>query len=248
MKKMTYVIITLGILLIIWTVASFMFERSIETPEYTVLEQKKGYEIRQYDSYIAAQTTVVGDTYSSALGDGFRVLADYIFGNNTTRVKMDMTAPVSSKEDAKSEAIKMTAPVSVEESENIEMTAPVSVETSEQIKMTAPVSETSDGVARIISFVMPKKYTLDTLPLPNNPNVSIVTVPARTVAVSHFSWYASEARVQAQKEKLFTLLERDAVQTIGTPIYAGYNAPFNAPWLNKHEIMIEVEPIVSSDE
>ena len=43
-----------------------------------------------------------------AIGKGFRIIADYIFGNNTTAQKVPMTAPVTQQDSQK---IAMTAPV-----------------------------------------------------------------------------------------------------------------------------------------
>lgn len=226
MKKiMTITCIIIGIILILWTVASYIFSHSVASPHYTVLEQRQGYEIRMYDPYITAQVDVSG-TYDEALGTGFRTLADYIFGNNTKQTPLAMTAPVTEQEDV---------------SEKMAMTAPVIVSESEKLAMTAPVVERGDERTRTISFVMPFDYTLETLPKPNNPDVKIVPQPARKVAVLRFSWYRGEDRVAGKKQELLDLLARDGVTPQGVPEYAGYNAPFTAPWLNRNEVMVEVE-------
>jgi hypothetical protein len=56
---------------------------------------------------IIAQVEVQGER-REALGEGFRLLADFIFGNNTLQTKILMTAPVQQKEGSE---IAMTAPV-----------------------------------------------------------------------------------------------------------------------------------------
>ncbi|MDD2935345.1 MAG: heme-binding protein [Candidatus Pacebacteria bacterium] len=243
MKKIMYILVIVVILLIAWTVVSYFFDRSVASPQYSVLEQKNGYEIRQYEPYITAQVEVTG-TYDEALNQGFRILADYIFGNNTKQTGIDMTAPVTESEKVEmtapvvvSEKLDMTAPVVV--SEKLDMTAPVVV--SEKLDMTAPVVESGDEQKRIISFVMPFKYTLETLPKPNNPQVKIVPQQARKVAVLRFSWFRSNEKVSNKKQELLSLLERDGVVLKNKPEYAGYNAPFNAPWLNRNEIIVEIE-------
>ncbi len=209
--------------LLLWTAISYFFDRSIKTPEYTVVEKREGYEIRLYKPYLTAQVEVSG-TYNKAINQGFRILADYIFGNNT-----------------KQTGIAMTAPVTESESEKIVMTAPVVVKESEVLNMTAPVVETGDDTKRIISFVMPFEYTLDTLPKPNNPEVKIVPQEARKVAVLRFSWFRSALRVTNKKQELLKFLERDSITPKGMLEYAGYNAPFTAPWLNRNEVMIGIE-------
>ena len=79
-----------------------------EQTQYTVLEFKKGYEIRSYPSHIVAQTTVQG-SYQRALSQGFRIVAGYIFGGNISKQRIAMTAPVVAQKQSVS--IAMTAPV-----------------------------------------------------------------------------------------------------------------------------------------
>ena len=83
---------------------------AIETPKYSVLRKNKNIEIRQYSEYIQAEVEVNSPNYRSAIEKGFEILAGYIFGNNVSRKKIDMTAPVKT---SKSERIPMTSPVKV---------------------------------------------------------------------------------------------------------------------------------------
>ena len=73
---------------------------AIEEPKFEVLLTDGAFEIRKYAPYIVAETMVEGDM-DQASSKGFRLIADYIFGNNQA---------VSS---ASSEKIAMTAPVTV---------------------------------------------------------------------------------------------------------------------------------------
>ncbi len=231
------IILVIAGLLIVWSAVTLYVQHTIDQPQYTVLIPNKNYEIRQYKSYIVAQTQVQGD-YRQAASLGFRILADYIFGNNTKQSTVQMTAPVAIKE---SENIQMTAPVTITENTNINMTSPVTIKESESINMTSPVTITKDQQDYTVSFVMPFDYTLQTLPKPNNTQVEIKTQPARKVAALKFSWYADPKRVEAKKQELRSLLSQDGVSTKGTPEYAGYDAPLSAPWLRRNEIIIEIE-------
>jgi len=65
----------------------------VKEPSYEVLQKKNGYEVRRYTPYITAETRAAG-TKEKAANEGFKVLADYIFGDNTQNIKMPMTAPV----------------------------------------------------------------------------------------------------------------------------------------------------------
>lgn len=81
-----------------------------ETPKYSVSRKQNEIEIRQYPGYIQAEVTVDDKNYKSAIEKGFSVLAGYIFGNNTSRQKIEMTTPVQASQ---SEKIAMTTQVTV---------------------------------------------------------------------------------------------------------------------------------------
>ena len=80
---------------------------NVEQPKYQVVESSGNVEIRDYAPMIVAEAEVSGDR-RDAIGKGFRIIADYIFGNNTAAQKVPMTAPVTQQG---SEKIAMTAPV-----------------------------------------------------------------------------------------------------------------------------------------
>lgn len=206
-----------------WSAVSYFVERSVKTPAYTVIEERPGYEVRLYEPYLTAQVQVSG-THEEGLNEGFRILAAYIFGENTTQKSINMTAPVLERE-----------------AEKISMTAPVTVKDNEKLAMTAPVIERVTDKGRVVSFVMPAEYTLETLPKPNDSRVEIVPQEARKVAVLSFSWFRNGARVEKKQNELLSLLSRDEEVPIGTPEYAGYNAPLTAPWMTHNEILVEIE-------
>ncbi|PIP87285.1 heme-binding protein [Candidatus Campbellbacteria bacterium CG22_combo_CG10-13_8_21_14_all_36_13] len=189
----------------------FFSTRSIEKPKYSVLEKKDGYEIRQYEPYIIAYVEVEGG-YREALNKGFRLVADFIFGNNKSNSKIAMTSPVQEME-------------------------------SEKIAMTSPVieGEIDDVGLHTISFVMPSKYTLDTIPVPNNEKVFIKEVPERKVAVLSYSWYPNDSRIAVKKQKLINMLENDSVEFVGKPESAFYNPPFTPPFMLRNEVLIEIK-------
>ena len=81
-----------------------------ETPKYSVSKKQNEIEIRQYSGYIQAEVTVEDKNYKSAIERGFNVLAGYIFGNNVSRQKIEMTTPVQTSQ---SEKIAMTTPVTI---------------------------------------------------------------------------------------------------------------------------------------
>lgn len=213
-SNVLYVGLGIGIVAIgVWILAGYIAIRNIETPSYTLVEEYDGFEVRQYDFYIVAQTTVSG-TYSEALQEGFSIVADYIFGNNTSATNISMTAPVVAEPAVTSEKIAMTAPVLADENESGTWT---------------------------ISFVMPSEYTRETLPVPTSDRVEIRTVPERTVAVLTFSWLATDGRVKSKKAELLRLLREQNIEAVGTPAYAGYNPPLTIPFMRTHEIVQEIK-------
>ncbi|MBT6120820.1 heme-binding protein [bacterium] len=125
--------------------------------------------------------------------------------------------------------------------QSIKMTAPVTETSSEKIKMTAPVTETTDGKSHLINFTMPRKYTLETLPVPQDKSINFRLLPTRNIAATSFTWYASPKRVKAKKESLSKRVKEAGFKIKGEPTYAGFTAPFSFPLLMKHEIWIEVE-------
>lgn len=83
---------------------------ALEKPEYEVLEADDDLELRRYEPHIVAATRVEGE-FDRAGNEGFRRLADYIFGNNRRRESLETAAPVT---QATSEKIAMTAPVGMD--------------------------------------------------------------------------------------------------------------------------------------
>ncbi len=78
-----------------------------DQPKYEVLESYEDIELRSYESMLIAEVCVCG-ARKEAIRNGFKVLADYIFGNN----KPPKNALAS---HSKGEKIAMTAPVMQEE-------------------------------------------------------------------------------------------------------------------------------------
>ena len=225
-KTMNIILIIIGVVLVGWFSYSWLPVRNIEEPKYTVVSEASGYEIREYASYIVAETTVGGAvSRDEAARKGFPIIAGYIFGDNTKKDKIAMTVPVNTEEGT-SEKIAMTAPVNAEK---IAMTVPVNTE-----------EEAGSGAYKI-SFVMPSKYTLGTLPEPTDKRVALREVPAHKVAVRRFSWTTSESAFKKHEAELLEALRRDGVETVGAVNVARYNTPWTIPFMLRNEVQVEVE-------
>lgn len=186
-----------------------------EQPGYEVLEERDGYEIRRYTPYIVAETVVEGD-FKDAGNEAFRILAGYIFGDNKSDETMNMTAPVESRQASDGVKMNMTAPV-----------------TSQR------ASGEPDRYA--YRFVMESRYTLETLPQPNDSRVTLREVGARTVAVNRYSGLWTQSNYAKHEQELLRALRRNGVEIVGDPLLARYNGPFTPWFLRRNEVMVEVD-------
>ena len=190
--------------------------RNEQTPSYTV-ERTFGpsdahIEMRQYGPRLAAEVTVSGSE-ADARSKGFRTLAGYIFGGNTSKAGIDMTAPVAQ------------APAS----QSIDMTAPVGQ------------SRAIDGRWRI-RFFMPAKYTLETLPTPNDKAVEIVTVPQETIAVLQYSGGIGADAVHEAEQRLMRTVAAAGLRAAGEPFTWFYDPPWTLPPLRRNEAAVVIQP------
>jgi effector-binding domain-containing protein len=122
----------------------------------------------------------------------------------------------------------------------ISMTAPVSQQSGEKIAMTAPVGQQKSGDQWLVSFMMPAEYTMETLPIPDNPEVTLRQVPARRVAVVRYSGFWTEKNYQKNKLKLAAWIEKEGFNVTGEAIWARYNSPFSLWFLRRNEILLPV--------
>ena len=181
-----------------------------EEPRYSILQAAGPFEIREYGPRLAAETDVTGTEYS-ARGDGFRRLARYIFGANSSTGSIAMTAPVA--QAGGSRTIAMTAPVGQDQS--------------------AP------GVWRI-RFFMPAEYTEATLPRPDDPLVKIVAVPAETYGVFRYTGSIDTAATAFANRELLQRLEGSGWVPVEQPISWFYDPPWTLPFLRRNEAVARI--------
>lgn len=181
-----------------------------EEPEFKVESKNSNYEVRVYGPTLVAETKVESE-FDKAGNAAFKILADYIFGNNRSKTKIEMTAPVTQQPD------------------------------SEKIEMTAPVSQIKDKGGYLVQFTMPKKFTLDSLPTPNDPRVKVRLLPPRKVAVYSYSGSWSEKRYNEKLEDFKSQLQKNGVTISGEPVFARFNSPFQIWFLRRNEIWLEIK-------
>ena len=190
--------------------------RDTPEPEYTVERQIEGQniEVRAYAPMIVAVTRVEAKNYDRASSIGFRRLANYIFGENARKENIGMTAPVYQRADRG-------------EGENIGMTSPV-------------LREQDDQGRWVMSFVMPDRYTMETIPKPLTSEVELEQVPARRVAVIRFNGTLSSAQYEEKSRELRSWISRNDYHALSEPRMAGYDPPLTIPFFRRNEVLIEV--------
>lgn len=191
-------------------VGSAQAKEKIEQPRYEVLSQSDGVELRSYAPYLAAQVTVKARSSGEASSKGFRQLAEYIFGGNQRRDKISMTAPVTTEARSGSATIAMTAPVTT--------------------------SGKADG-AYTVQFSMPSKWTMDTLPIPDNDQIELTPIKAEKRVAYRFTGHRSPARIEEAAVKIGDFMERENLQAASSMIIAGYDGPSVPTERKRWEVM-----------
>ena len=187
-----------------------MPSHAIEEPTYSVVQKTEQFEVRQYAPYLVAEVVVPGPA-NEAGSQGFNLLGGYIFGKNKGERKLEMTAPVTQQ----------AAP-------------PIKLE------MTAPVTQAATPGGFLVQFVMPKGYTLATLPEPLDARVKLREVPGNRVAVIRFSGSWSQSLYEEKLQTLRGALSSAGMSTVGEPLSSRYNSPFSLPFLRRNEIWLSL--------
>jgi effector-binding domain-containing protein len=186
------------------------YERSVEQAKFAVLAADGDFELREYAPLIVAEVTHSGDR-SEALNAGFGRLAAYIFAKDRPQG-----------------------------GETIAMTALVLQASGEAIAMTAPVLQDAAGTNRWRTrFVMPAKYTLDTLP-PAPADIALTEMPSRRLAAVRFAGAGDPAQMRAQEARLRAWIAQQGYSVAGEAEYAFYNSPFVPAPLRRNEVLVPV--------
>ena len=154
--------------------------------------------------------TLVEGNMENVSNKAFMKLFRYISGSNVSRSKVAMTAPVSQQS------------------------------TGEKIPMTAPVAQQRVDEKWLVSFMMPKSYTLSTLPQPEDTSITLRQVPAQRMAVVRYSGMWSEKNYLSHELELVAWMKKMGLTPTGNAVWARYNPPFTPWFLRRNEVMIPV--------
>jgi hypothetical protein len=109
----------------------------------------------------------------------------------------------------------------------------------EKIAMTSPVTMSLKDSTTMM-FLVPKKYTRDNLPVPNDSSIEFKDVPEKKVAAISFGGWANDSKIASFKKKLIDVLESKGIQYTDNFYFLGYNAPMEV-FNRKNEIIVELE-------
>ncbi len=122
----------------------------------------------------------------------------------------------------------------------VAMTAPVTQQAGEKIAMTAPVTQEGEGTDWRVRFIMPSRYTLDTLPKPNDPAVALKALAPKRFAVIRFSGGSDADNLAHHQAMLEDFLRAQNLRPVAGATYAFYNPPWTLPILRRNEVLIEI--------
>lgn len=120
----------------------------------------------------------------------------------------------------------------------IAMTTPVAT-SGAKIAMTVPVQQNPSGTMR---FFLPGSVAKAGPPIPDDPQVKIVTIPGETVAALRFSGSLSPESIAKQEQILDDVLRQNGRKTEGASYVLGYDPPFTIPFLRRNEVAVVLGP------
>jgi hypothetical protein len=185
-----------------------------EQPRYDVIGKYDDFEVRRYAPYLVAETAIDG-AYEEGRNAAFRRLFGYITGNNKTDERIEMTVPVTSTPRDRS-AVGATNGSG------------------------ASASEAGANVS-VMQFMVPGKFTMETVPEPRDPRVRIRMLGEQVFAVRRYSGRWTEENYRENEDLLRRQLTAAGIAAKGPSVFAAYNGPFTPWFLRRNEVMIPVE-------
>lgn len=114
--------------------------------------------------------------------------------------------------------------------------------TGEKIAMTVPVAQTPEpgGKTWVVSFMMPARYTTETLPAPRSDTIRFVKAGPSRQLVERFSGLPGTDALADRAETLRAWAEAEGYQVVAGPHYYFYDAPMTLPWKRRNEVAFTI--------
>ncbi len=110
----------------------------------------------------------------------------------------------------------------------------------EKIAMTVPVAQTADRDFWTVSFMMPSRYTADTLPTPRDDRVRFVPGGPSRQLVERFSGLPGTSGLTERADDLRSWAEQQGYEILSGPHYYFYDAPLTLPWKRRNEVAFTI--------
>lgn len=181
----------------------------VEKLGYDVVRRYDEFELRRYAPHVVAEV-VVRAPFEEAGNVAFRTLVGYIGGQNRSKTKVAMTAPVLQQP-------------------------------SERIAMTAPVEqrETSQG-EYAVAFVLPSSLTLESAPVPTDPDVHLSQRPGVLAAARRYRGGWGRDAFEQHRGELDQAVRAAGLTPVGPVRWARFDPPIMPAFLRRNEIVQDV--------
>lgn len=197
--------------LMLWVLVGWIAVQGTDTLSYRAVQTLDGFEVREYDDMVVAQTSISALT-GVAFDAGTARLSAYLRGDNTIQ-----------------ESVAMKRPSGIQPGP-----------TSMRITPFAPLMVQSRGESLFLAAVTPIAYTIVTLPRPNNPEVRILILPKSTRAVRGWHGGYTPERAQREEATLRELLASDKRVIVSSASVITYGPSWAPPFLRRTEVTIPV--------
>jgi len=112
---------------------------------------------------------------------------------------------------------------------------------SEEIEMTIPVTQVKKDNTIFMQFILPSKFTKETIPIPLNSDIEISIIEKGYFAIIEYSGKSSDKNFIRYSKILQGKLLEDKILIKGSPIKASYNGPFTPSPLRRNEVMFNIK-------
>lgn len=212
--------------------------RSTPAVDYESVGTVGGAELRRYP------TTTVVETVAPSEHQAFGRLVRYVSGNNEAGTELSPFPTVVSRDETR----RAPAPDSKSASDAVSVTA--SDSSGGPVSVTAPGGDESDGAGVRMAFYLPESHDFESAPRPSDPQVRVVELPERTLAVKPLPRWSVGDRVERGREALLSTLRDESgdVQVVGDPFVLRYDGPGATSFLPPNEVAVEVRRVASRSE
>ena len=107
--------------------------------------------------------------------------------------------------------------------------------------MTAPVIQVEKTKRRrVVAFDLPASMTLETAPLPVDPDIQVRAVPQRMAAARRYCGRWTQCSYQRNLNTLVAAVVADGYVPVAAPRFARYDPPFTPWFLRRNEVIQDV--------